>query len=157
MQELVKDSGVVLFFYPRANTPGCTKQACGFRDEYKKFQDAGYKVFGMSADKPKSQLNWKNKHSLPYSFLCDPEFKVGAEAGMGSLVTPQLPLAGISWHQLAANTSTWQDLTMLKPRIRSLAPWRMQCRGYMAGQRQQSVCCCGSCERPLLCRGYAWL
>ncbi len=74
----MKDSGVVLFFYPRANTPGCTKQACGFRDEYKKFQDAGYKVFGMSADKPKSQLNWKTKYSLPYSFLCDPDFKVGS-------------------------------------------------------------------------------
>ena len=90
-QEVVKDSGVVLFFYPRANTPGCTKQACGFRDEHQKFLDAGFKVFGMSADKPKSQLNWKNKHSLPYSFLCDPDYKVRAGAW------GRAPAGGAGW------------------------------------------------------------
>jgi peroxiredoxin Q/BCP len=100
VQELVKDSGVVLFFYPKANTGGCTKQACGFKDEYKKFQDAGYKVFGMSADKPKSQLNWKTKYSLPYSFLCDPEHKVG-----GTL-TKQLWLPGTMLTVLDPDTST---------------------------------------------------
>uniref|UniRef100_A0A0G4GLD1 thioredoxin-dependent peroxiredoxin n=1 Tax=Chromera velia CCMP2878 TaxID=1169474 RepID=A0A0G4GLD1_9ALVE len=71
LSALWKDSGVVLFFYPKANTPGCTKQACGFRDDYSKFVKAGYTVFGMSADSSKSQTTWKTKYSLPYSLLSD--------------------------------------------------------------------------------------
>lgn len=71
LSELTKDKGVVIFLYPRANTPGCTKQACGFRDNYDEFTKAGFDVYGMSYDKPKSQKNWKIKYSLPYSLLTD--------------------------------------------------------------------------------------
>ncbi|EPZ32487.1 Thioredoxin-like fold domain-containing protein [Rozella allomycis CSF55] len=71
-----QESGIVIFFYPKANTPGCTKQACGFRDNYEKFKTAGYEVYGMSADKPTPQTNWKNKHTLPYSLFCDPTFEI---------------------------------------------------------------------------------
>ena len=71
MKELVKSKGVVIFMYPRANTPGCTKQACGFRDLTKDFEKAGFDVYGLSYDKPKSQLNWKNKYELPYHLLTD--------------------------------------------------------------------------------------
>ena len=71
--ELVKKAkaGIVIFMYPRANTPGCTKQACGFRDEYKNFQQCGFDVYGLSYDKPKSQKNWKVKFDLPYNLLTD--------------------------------------------------------------------------------------
>ncbi|KAL6076405.1 thioredoxin peroxidase dot5 [Balamuthia mandrillaris] len=82
-QDMVKDNGVVIFFYPRANTPGCTKQACGFRDDYEKYQQANYKVFGMSGDRPKPQSNWRAKHSLPFPLLCDPEHKVLGSAVFG--------------------------------------------------------------------------
>lgn len=68
---IVAHGPAVVFLYPKANTPGCTKQACGFKDTYKKLQDAGYAVYGLSYDSPKSQTNWAEKYNLPYSFLCD--------------------------------------------------------------------------------------
>ncbi len=71
LKELTKSKGVVIFMYPRANTPGCTKQACGFRDSTKDFGEAGFDIYGLSYDKPKSQLNWKNKYDLPYHLLTD--------------------------------------------------------------------------------------
>lgn len=75
-QDLIKDNGIVIFFYPKANTPGCTTQACGFRDNYDELLKAGYKVYGMSADKPKSQANWRKKHNFQYNLLSDPSFEV---------------------------------------------------------------------------------
>jgi peroxiredoxin Q/BCP len=71
LKELTKANGVVIFMYPRANTPGCTKQACGFRDTTKEFAAAGFDVYGLSYDKPKSQLSWKIKYDLPYHLLTD--------------------------------------------------------------------------------------
>lgn len=67
---------VVLFAYPRAGTPGCTTQACGFRDEFPKVQSANAVVLGISADTPKDQLQWKEKENLPYDLLSDPDHKV---------------------------------------------------------------------------------
>jgi thioredoxin-dependent peroxiredoxin len=57
--------------YPRANTPGCTKQACGFRDNYSELKKLGFEVFGLSYDKPKSQTNWINKYELQYKCITD--------------------------------------------------------------------------------------
>ncbi|CAH7666198.1 thioredoxin-like protein [Phakopsora pachyrhizi] len=71
--ELLKDKGAVFFLYPKANTPGCTTQACGYRDIYKEITDTGFQVFGLSMDSPKSQQNWKEKQKLPYPLLCDPK------------------------------------------------------------------------------------
>jgi peroxiredoxin Q/BCP len=65
---------VVVFMYPKANTPGCTKQACGFRDSFTQITDKGYQIYGLSADSPKSLLNWKEKYNLPFDFLSDPEY-----------------------------------------------------------------------------------
>ena len=73
LSEVLKTHGLILFFYPRANTPGCTAQACGMRDNLDSITKAGYKIFGMSADKPKSQANWRAKHTFGYNLLCDPE------------------------------------------------------------------------------------
>mmetsp|Transcript_27477 Transcript_27477/g.81452 ORF Transcript_27477/g.81452 Transcript_27477/m.81452 type:complete len:223 (-) Transcript_27477:114-782(-) len=75
LKDILKESGIMLFFYPRANTPGCTTQACGFRDQHHSLAGAGYQVFGMSADKPKAQLNWKTKNQFPYTLLCDPSLE----------------------------------------------------------------------------------
>ncbi len=62
---------VVLFFYPKADTPGCTIEACGFRDSFKKIQAAGAVVLGISRDTPKAQKKFKEKYDLPYTLLAD--------------------------------------------------------------------------------------
>lgn len=66
-----KGKKVVLFFYPKASTPGCTAEACNLRDNYSSFQDKGYEIIGVSADSEKRQLNFSNKQELPYSLLAD--------------------------------------------------------------------------------------
>ena len=64
---------VVLFFYPRADTPGCTIEACGFRDTFEKLQAAGAVVLGISRDTVKAQKKFQEKYSLPYTLLADPD------------------------------------------------------------------------------------
>lgn len=68
-----KKTPVVLFFYPRADTPGCTIESCGFRDAFEQFQKAGITVFGISRDTVKDQLKFKQKYDLPYDLLADPD------------------------------------------------------------------------------------
>ena len=62
---------VVLFFYPKADTPGCTIEACGFRDTFTKLQAAGAIVLGISRDTPKAQRKFREKYDLPYPLLAD--------------------------------------------------------------------------------------
>ncbi|HWG17502.1 MAG TPA: peroxiredoxin [Acidobacteriaceae bacterium] len=68
-----KDAPVVLFFYPRADTPGCTIESCGFRDAFTQFKKAGIVVLGISRDTVKAQKKFKDKYELPYDLLADPE------------------------------------------------------------------------------------
>jgi peroxiredoxin Q/BCP len=67
---------VILFFYPKADTPGCTIEACGFRDTFKKLQAAGAVVLGISRDTPKEQAKFRAKYDLPYTLLADVDEKV---------------------------------------------------------------------------------
>ena len=67
---------VILFFYPKASTPGCTVEACNLRDNYQSFQSKGYEILGVSADSEKRQLNFSNKQELPYSLLADEDKSV---------------------------------------------------------------------------------
>ena len=67
---------VVLFFYPKADTPGCTIEACGFRDAYKEMQKIGAVVLGISADAPQTQKKFETKYDLPYTLLADTDKKV---------------------------------------------------------------------------------
>ena len=62
---------LVLFFYPKASTPGCTMEACNLRDNYQTFLAKGYDVLGASADSAKRQQNWIDKHELPFPLLAD--------------------------------------------------------------------------------------
>ena len=62
---------VVLFFYPKASTPGCTAEACNLRDNWEQFQEKGYQILGVSADTEKRQSNFKNKYELPFPLLAD--------------------------------------------------------------------------------------
>ena len=70
---------VILFFYPKADTPGCTTQACGLRDNYSTIQAANGTVIGISPDQPDALAAWKEKEGFPYPLLSDPEHSV-AEA-----------------------------------------------------------------------------
>ena len=67
---------VVLFFYPKDSTPGCTAEACNLRDNYEAFVKKGYEVIGVSADSEKRQLNFSEKNQLPYNLLADTDKKV---------------------------------------------------------------------------------
>lgn len=67
---------VVLFAYPKAGTPGCTTQACGFRDQFPRIQSANAIILGLSPDEPEDLLKWKAEEHLPYDLLSDPEHEV---------------------------------------------------------------------------------
>ena len=67
---------LVVFFYPKASTPGCTTEACNLRDNYQTFLAQNYEVVGVSADSVKRQANFANKQELPFSLLADEDKKV---------------------------------------------------------------------------------
>ena len=66
-----KGKKLVVFFYPKANTPGCTAEACNLRDNFDYFKNNNYQLLGVSADNLKSQANFKNKFDLPYPLIAD--------------------------------------------------------------------------------------
>ena len=72
----LKGKHVVLYFYPKDDTPGCTKEACGFRDDWKTLQKLGAIVLGVSADGPESHKKFAAKYKLPFTLLSDPDRKV---------------------------------------------------------------------------------
>ncbi len=72
---------VVLYFYPRDDTPGCTTQACGIRDAWGEFEDAGAIVLGVSPDKVASHVKFKEKYELPFTLLADTEKEVAKAYG----------------------------------------------------------------------------
>mgnify|MGYP001211918286 CR=1 FL=1 len=67
---------VVLFFYPRADTPGCTVQACGFRDRFPVIEAGNATVLGISPDQPRELAKWRAKEHLPYTLLSDPDHAI---------------------------------------------------------------------------------
>jgi peroxiredoxin Q/BCP len=72
---------VVLYFYPKDNTPGCTTEACGFRDDFSEITAAGAAVLGVSPDPVKSHVKFKLKFNLPFALLSDPDHKVAEAYG----------------------------------------------------------------------------
>jgi peroxiredoxin Q/BCP len=72
---------VILYFYPKDDTPGCTKQACGFRDNYARIQSSDAVVLGVSPDSVKSHVKFKNKEKLPFPLLSDPDHVVTEKYG----------------------------------------------------------------------------
>ena len=66
-----KGKKLIVFFYPKANTPGCTAEACNLRDNYAELQAQGYELLGVSADSEKRQANFKNKYDFQYPLLAD--------------------------------------------------------------------------------------
>lgn len=71
-----KGKKLVVFFYPKASTPGCTAEACNLRDNWKALQAQGYEILGVSADSAKRQQNFKSKYELPFPLLADEDKSV---------------------------------------------------------------------------------
>lgn len=80
-----KGKKVVLYFYPKDSTPGCTKEACNFRDNYKTLQKKGYEVIGVSTDSEKSHLKFIEKYELPFPLIADTDQKVVNDYGVWGL------------------------------------------------------------------------
>jgi thioredoxin-dependent peroxiredoxin len=72
---------VILYFYPKDDTPGCTKEACGFRDDFRKLAKLDAVVLGVSPDGPESHAKFAAKYHLPFPLLCDPDKKVMTKYG----------------------------------------------------------------------------
>ena len=72
---------VILYFYPKDDTPGCTREACGFRDQFADFGRVNAAVYGVSKDSLDSHKNFKSKYSLPFPLLSDPDLEVAKEYG----------------------------------------------------------------------------
>ena len=73
---------VVLYFYPKDDTPGCTTEACEFRDAYDRFRDQGVEILGVSPDTEASHRKFKSKYQLPFTLLADPEHEVAEKYGV---------------------------------------------------------------------------
>jgi len=114
---LASEKGVILFLVPKADTPGCTNQACGFRDSYPDFTSLNFDVYCLSADAPALQSKWQTKKELPYPLISDPKriliTALGAGAGGktkrshfifekgGKLVNKKLPVSPADSPKLA--------------------------------------------------------
>ncbi|MCR9289652.1 MAG: peroxiredoxin [Bacteroidetes bacterium] len=81
----------VLYFYPKDDTPGCTMEACTFRDQYEDFREVGAEVIGVSADSPDSHKNFAKKHNLPFVLLSDHKNEVRKMFGVPSSMFGLLP------------------------------------------------------------------
>lgn len=71
-----KGHKLIVFFYPKASTPGCTAEACNLRDHYEELKNKGYKLLGVSADSEKRQKNFREKYDFPFPLLADTEHQV---------------------------------------------------------------------------------
>jgi peroxiredoxin Q/BCP len=81
-EDIVGKKPLVIYFYPKDFTPGCTKEACSFRDSYEDFQDAGAEVIGISNDSEKSHSKFSKKYKLPFVLLSDANGRVRKKFGI---------------------------------------------------------------------------
>jgi peroxiredoxin Q/BCP len=109
---------VVLYFYPKDDTPGCTKEACSFRDSYEAFKEAGAEVIGVSSDTAESHAKFAEKHRLPFVLVADRRGEVrkryGVPATLGLLpgrVTYVIDREGVVRHVFNSQTRPTQHVT----------------------------------------------
>lgn len=82
LSDLLKQGALILYFYPKDDTPGCTAEACAFRDQYEDFLDAGARVVGVSSDGGDSHLKFARKYKLPFLLLSDEDGSVAKKYGV---------------------------------------------------------------------------
>ena len=89
--DYIGNTTMVIYFYPKDDTPGCTKEACKFRDSYEEFTDRNVKVIGISADDTQSHKDFAAKYNLPFTLLSDPDNKVRKLFGVKSNMFGMIP------------------------------------------------------------------
>lgn len=89
-----KGQPVLIYFYPKDDTPGCTKEACQFRDDYSQFKKKGAVILGVSAQDAESHKNFKKKYHLPFDLLIDSDGKIAKSFGVG-----MMPVIGLHQRQ----------------------------------------------------------
>lgn len=111
--ELYAQGPVLIYFYPKADTPGCTKQACNIRDNFSDLQDSGVTVVGVSADSVADQKAFQEKYELPFTLVADADKELGNAFGMGSFLgigfkrqTFLIVDGKVVWRDLKASPST---------------------------------------------------
>ena len=115
-----KGKTVVLFFYPKADTPGCTIEACGFRDTFEKLQAAGAVVLGISRDTVKAQKKFQQKYDLPYPLLADPEMILIKRYDLlKNKIMYGKPVTGVerTTYVISADTGKGQRLLHIFPKV----------------------------------------
>jgi peroxiredoxin Q/BCP len=108
LQKEASKGYALVYFYPKADTPGCTAQACSLRDAYTDLQQKGVRIFGVSADNPQSQHNFKEKYHLPFELIADDGGKVIEAFGV-----PRIPVIGFATRQaflFRDGVLVWRDL-----------------------------------------------
>ena len=118
LKDFIGKTAIVLYFYPRDNTRGCTAEACAFRDSYQVFKDAGAEVIGISSDSAESHQQFASRHSLPFILLSDANGAVrkryGVPAALGLLpgrVTYIIDKQGIVRHVFSAQFAAEKHVT----------------------------------------------
>ena len=118
---------VVLYFYPKDDTPGCTKEACTFRDQYEDFKDAGAEVIGVSSDSGESHARFADKYRLPFVLLSDRDGSVrrqyGVKATLGILpgrVTFVIDEDGVVRHVFNSQLQATQHVAEARTALRAL-------------------------------------
>lgn len=91
VSEFLGKQALVIYFYPKDDTPGCTKEACSFRDSYEEFSDRNVKVIGISADGVESHRDFAKKYNLPFTLLADTENEVRSLFGVRSNMLGLIP------------------------------------------------------------------
>ena len=98
----------LVYFYPKSDTPGCTKQACSLRDDWSALKEKGIQVIGVSGDKVEAQKAFVDKHKLPFTIVADHDFKVADAFGSphGARNSFLVKEGKIAWTMVKASTST---------------------------------------------------
>ena len=107
--DVYKKGPTVVFFYPKADTPGCTKQACSLRDAFADLSKQGVQVLGVSFDKAEAQKAFKDKFTLPYDLIADPEGKIVEAFKVKKMLKGLLSLASRSCFLIKDGKVVWQD------------------------------------------------
>jgi len=108
LKEAASKGFVLVYFYPKADTPGCTAQACSLRDAYVELGQKGVRIYGVSADKAEAQRKFKEKYKLPFELIADDKGKVIEAFGV-----PRLPVVGFASRQaflFRDGVLVWRDL-----------------------------------------------
>mgnify|MGYP000898453310 CR=1 FL=1 len=107
--EVYAKGPTVVFFYPKANTPGCTKQACSLRDAFADLTKQGVQVLGVSFDKPEAQKKFRDDFTLPYDLIADPEGRIVDGFGVKRMERGEVTLAARQAFLVKEGKIVWRD------------------------------------------------